>query len=155
MELTPTRGLTAPRHPIPPSPRVMKDRFSIFDRLHQLSSNLLWMSETDAPFEVFAWSDGEEMTPKNLLQKIDRALDTTVKMVDLDKFFKNAIAEQDWYDEEEREIAQRYRSLVETLKQSLSKIKVYQVGQTEIDVYIVGQLPSGNWVGLSTKVVET
>lgn len=133
----------------------MKDQFSILNRLHQLSSNLLWTSETDAPFDVFAWSEREEMTPETLLQQIDRAVDTTVKIVDFDKFFKNAIAEEDWYDEEERETAQHYRSLVEILKRTLRNIQVYQVGQTEIDVYIVGQLPSGQWVGLSTKIVET
>ncbi|MEL7246133.1 MAG: nuclease A inhibitor family protein, partial [Cyanobacteria bacterium J06573_2] len=56
---------------------------------------------------------------------------------------------------EERETAKKYQALVETLKQNLDNIQVYKIGEVEIDVYIVGQLKSGDWVGLSTKAVET
>ena len=36
----------------------------------------------------------------------------------------------------------------------MSDVKVFEVGDTEKDVYIVGRTESG-WEGLKTKVVET
>jgi Nuclease A inhibitor-like protein len=62
---------------------------------------------------------------------------------------------EDWHDEEEREIVQRFQHLVSVLKQNLSNIQVYRVGSIEIDAYILGVTPSGNWMGLSTQLVET
>jgi hypothetical protein len=41
------------------------------------------------------------------------------------------------------------------LKAELTDLRVYRVGSTDIDVYILGKHPSGAWLGLKTKVVET
>jgi hypothetical protein len=34
-------------------------------------------------------------------------------------------------------------------------LQVYRLGKIEIDVYVVGETPTGNLAGLSTKVIET
>ena len=55
----------------------------------------------------------------------------------VEEFF--AIAqEEDWHDQEEREMVQRFQNLVSVLKQNLSQLQVYRVGNTNINVYIVG-----------------
>jgi hypothetical protein len=51
--------------------------------------------------------------------------------------------------------AARYRELVELLSHELTHQRVYRVGKTDIDVYILGQDPRGAWLGLKTHVVET
>jgi hypothetical protein len=79
---------------------------------------------------------------------------TPAKMKGLDAFFRDATREQDWHDDEERAEVQRFKALVQTLKQALADIKVFQVGGAESDVYIVGRTDTG-WAGLKTKVVET
>ena len=133
------------------------NEFDIPKKIKSLSQDLLWMSESDYPFDTFTWSNQEvkEVNEQNLLQKTHHSLDAPVKIIDMEKFFGRATDEKDWYDSEERETAKKYQALVETLKQNLDNIQVYKIGDVEIDVYIVGQLKSGDWVGLSTKAVET
>ena len=126
-------------------------------KINSLSQDLVRMSESDYPFDTFTWSNQEveEVNTQNLLQKTHHSLDAPVKVIDMEKFFQQATDEKDWYDWEERETAKKYQALVETLKQNLNNIQVYKIGEVEIDVYIVGQLTSGDWFALSTKAVET
>jgi GTPase len=49
----------------------------------------------------------------------------------------------------------RFQNLVSVLKQNLSQLQVYRVGNTNINAYIVGVTDGGEWAGLSTKLVET
>ncbi|MBV6627331.1 MAG: nuclease A inhibitor family protein [Rivularia sp. (in: Bacteria)] len=133
------------------------NEFDIPKKIKSLSQDLVWMSESDYPFDTFTWSNQEleEVNTKNLLEKTNHSLDAPVKVIDMEKFFQRATVEKDWYDSEEKETAQKYQALVETLKQNLDNIQVYKIGDVEIDVYIVGQLKTGDWLGLSTKAVET
>ena len=133
------------------------NEFDIPKKIKSLSQDLVWMSESDYPFDTFTWSNQEleEVSTKNLLQKTNHSLDAPVKVIDMEKFFQRATAQKDWYDSEERKIAKKFQALVVTLKQNLDNIQVYKIGDVEIDVYIVGQLKTGNWLGLSTKAVET
>ncbi len=127
----------------------------IVDRLKLASNGLLYMSESDYPFDVFQWVGQEPNTAETVIKRTGHTPDTQVEVVQLDEFFRNATQEQDWHNDEEKETVKRYQSLVETLKTSLSDIQVYRLGTIVLDVYIVGKTPSGNLAGLSTKVVET
>ena len=128
---------------------------SIADQLQKASEGLLFLSETDAPFAVITWPTQGELNQVKLLQLTNHPPDAPVKVVTVDDFFAIATLEEDWHDEEEREIVKRFQHLVSVLKQNLSNIQVYRVGSIEIDAYIVGVTPSGNWMGLSTQLVET
>ncbi|MBD1843518.1 nuclease A inhibitor family protein [Cyanobacteria bacterium FACHB-63] len=75
--------------------------------------------------------------------------------MDLDRFFEPVVTEQDWFGDEEKETAARYRSLLSALKQNLSEIRVYRIGAVEIDVYIVGLTEAKKVVGIATQIVET
>jgi len=90
-----------------------------------------------------------------LLQLIEHPPDAPVKLRTVDDFFARATAEEDWHDQEERETVQKFQNLVGVLKQNLSQLQVYRVGNTNIDAYIVGLTDGGEWAGLSTKLVET
>lgn len=135
----------------------MNDETSrLVTRLKAATAGLLWMSEIDAPLEVIHWPPLQgELTPERLLELTNHPLTTAVKPVAVDDFFAGATEEQDWFGEEERAIAQRYRDLVAMLKQTLGKLQGYQVGEVNIDLYMVGQTASGDWVGLATQAVET
>jgi hypothetical protein len=41
------------------------------------------------------------------------------------------------------------------LEENLADLKVFRVGVVNIPVYIAGRSASGNWLGVSTRVVET
>jgi Nuclease A inhibitor-like protein len=62
---------------------------------------------------------------------------------------------QDWHDESKAKEVRQYQGLVKLLQESLEGVLVYRLGTVEIDIYIVGKTPDGNWAGLSTKAVET
>jgi Nuclease A inhibitor-like protein len=127
---------------------------NISDILEQASEGLLYISESDYPFEVISWQT-IPLTPEQILAQTGHPKNTPVQTVDFDKFFAQATQEKDWYGPEEKATVAKYLQLVETLKGSLKEIQIYRVGETELDVYIVGKTSTGSLAGLSTKVVET
>ena len=131
------------------------DDSELIDRLRQLSKGLLWMSESDYPFETIYWKNQGNLTKKKLLQLSGHDLNTLVEVEQLDRFFVLAIKEQDWHEQEKKAEFKRYRVLLDFLKNYLRDIKVYRVGEVEIDIYIVGRTNSRNLAGLSTKAIET
>jgi hypothetical protein len=128
---------------------------SITDQFQQASKGLLFLSESDTPFEVIHWPAQGELTPTKLLQLTEHSPDVPLEIVSVDEFFDTPTAEEDWHDEEEEETAKRFQNLVSVLKQNLSQLQVYRVGSIEIDVYIIGVTCGGGLAGLSTKLVET
>ncbi len=127
----------------------------ITNQLKQATEGFLFLSESDAPFEVVRWPAQGQLTPAKLLQLTNHPPDAPVEVASVDEFFAIATQPEDWHDEEEREIVQRFQHLVSVLKQNLSNIQVYRVGSINIDAYIIGVTPNGDWMGLSTKLVET
>jgi len=120
----------------------------IATQLKQASQGLLFLSETDAPFEVISWQTQEQLTQAKLLQLTNHPPDAPVEMQTIDEFFVIATAEEDWHDQDERETAKRFQNLVSILKQNLSQLQVYRVGSIDIDAYIVGVTDGGEWAGL-------
>ncbi|MBD2078448.1 nuclease A inhibitor family protein [Leptolyngbya sp. FACHB-17] len=130
--------------------------YELVAMLETLVENLTWMSETDAPIQVVCWENRTAIeTKEQLLEQTKHSASAPVEIVDLDKFFAPVITEQDWFGDEEKETAARYRSLLSVLKEKLSDIKVYRVGEVEIDVYIVGLTEAKTVVGIAAQVVET
>lgn len=126
----------------------------IANLLKNASAGLMFMSESDYPFEVVVWSGGGTVTAENILKYTGKPPDTLVEDVGLDSFFQNATQEQDWYGAEEKEIATKYRNLVQLIKTNLADVKVFRIGEIEIEIYIIGKVDA-DLVGLKTKVVET
>ena len=71
------------------------------------------------------------------------------------EFFAPLTAERDWYGEEEKAIAARYRVLAELVVERLATPKAFRVGETEVTLYVVGVAREGGWAGLKTEAVET
>ncbi|MBD2616583.1 nuclease A inhibitor family protein [Nostoc punctiforme FACHB-252] len=135
---------------------MTKTNLEILDQLRKAADGLLMMSESEYPFEVFLWSDvATPTTPQKVIQQTNHPQDTPVKIVGLDDFFLLATTEEDWHGEEEKATVKRFQVLVQTLKENLSNLQVYRLGGIEIDAYIVGETPTRNLAGISTKVVET
>jgi Nuclease A inhibitor-like protein len=122
----------------------------IIDRLQQTTVDLLWVSESDYPFQIVVWSDKEI----NLMLFPDRP-DEDTKVISLDDFFAPALKVEDWYEAEELANVDRYKLLLEIIRSNLTELKVFRIGSIEIDIYIVGKTPSGDVIGLKTTIVET
>jgi hypothetical protein len=130
---------------------------SLLAELEKATQGLRFISETDAPFQIIFWPEAakQPLTVERLLALTKHPQDKVVEIIDLDEFFEVATRDQDWHRESEQADVKRYRALAKLLKDRLSNLQVYRVGQIEIDVYIVGATPNGDLAGLATKVNET
>ncbi|QKQ75191.1 nuclease A inhibitor family protein [Nostoc sp. TCL240-02] len=135
---------------------MTKTNSEILEQLKQASDGLLFTSESDYPFEVFLWSGiATPTTTQKVVQQTGHSPDASVEIVPVDDFFSVATTPQDWHEDEEKAIVTRFKKLLEIIKSSLKTPQVYRLGEIEIDAYIVGETPTGDLAGLSTKVVET
>lgn len=124
--------------------------------LQEAAAGLLFPSETDAPLVPFFWpaEPADTLTPARVAELAGAAADAPVQSVKLETFFRPVTKEEDWHNDEEQAQVQRFRELVKTIKATLREVQVFRVGNTKIDVYIVGQV-EGGYAGLKTQVVET
>ncbi|MDJ0569983.1 MAG: nuclease A inhibitor family protein [Pleurocapsa sp. MO_192.B19] len=76
------------------------------------SKLLLWISESEYPFQVVYWHDLEHFSQETLLQQNNYNPDTKVTIKELQSFFSSATKEQDWHNKEEHAEVQRYQLLV-------------------------------------------
>jgi len=127
----------------------------ILAELKQASENLLMMSESDYPFAVIRWEQMAEVIPDFLRREAAQPPGALVAVESLEDFFRAATTVHEGQSFEARQAVERYRRLVQVLRKNLRDARVYKVGQVNIPVYIAGRAPSGNWLGLSTRVVET
>ena len=112
------------------------------------------MSESDYPFEVFNWG-AVEPTHEFLRGLTSEASDAPVETRTGADFFRVATSEADWKNAEQLETAHKFQKLLRLLEQNLNDLKVFRVGSINLPVYVVGRGASGNWLGVSTRVVET
>ena len=133
--------------------KSMNDK-ELINQLQQASDGLLWHSESDYPFETVYWENVDDVKSK-LLELTDSSPETKIEVRELDRFFDRVTEEKDWYEEEEMLICRRYQALVKLLKTHLTDIKVYRVGEVEVNCYILGKTESNAHAGLSTISVET
>jgi hypothetical protein len=129
----------------------------IIDLLNSATTDLWWISEADAPFEVLLWEDltTAKLTEKKLLKWLAFEADITIGIQTIDEFFQAAIEPQDWHGEEEQATITRYKNLISLLKENLSDLQVYRLGECEITIYLVGKTPNGQWLALKTEAIET
>ena len=133
----------------------MKSDEQLCAELKEATRGLLWMSESDYPFEVVRWEAAKELSPERMRKMAGQDERATVEERTIAAFFRVAAGEQEWKGAAELALAKRYRTLVRLLEENLKEASVYRVGEINIVVYIVGRSEEGNWLGVSTRVVET
>ncbi|MFZ0062879.1 MAG: nuclease A inhibitor family protein [Pyrinomonadaceae bacterium] len=116
-----------------------KSNEEIVESLSRAAAGLLFMSESDYPFEVIQWEGSKGLTPDFIRSLTDEAEDCPVQELEVEDFLS----------------AGRYQRLLMTLQSQLSNLKAYKVGRINMPVYLVGRSSEGSWLGLSTRVVET
>ncbi len=124
--------------------------------LKKASKGLLYPSESDEPFQVFTWGKGSgQLTAKRVRELAGHEGDERVEEVSVADFFKDLTADQDWHGRKEKAAMKKFRALEQTLAQNLADAQVFRVGETNLDIYIVGKTADGEWAGLHTQAVET
>jgi hypothetical protein len=129
---------------------------NLIPQLESACNDLLWRSETDAPFEILCWElPGNRLDPHDLLYRSGQPLDTPTQVVSLKGFFEPVILDRSWHDSTEQQLVQRYRNLKDLLETALENLQVYRLGEMEVTVYLLGWTEDGKIVGVKTMVVET
>lgn len=128
---------------------------ALLRRLSAAADGLLYPSETDAPFVPFAWETMRDFSIDKLLLATRHNRNTPVDGMELDDFFAPVEHVEEWFDDNERETAERFALLHDTLDEVLTDVSVYRVGTVDISVYIIGKTADGYFAGVSTKIVET
>ena len=96
------------------------------------------------PLEPFLWDDSAALTPKHL-----RELAGTQGGIEEETL-------DDFLDAVPPEDKPKFDKLAAVLREQLSAIKVYKVGdEAEKQAFVVGKTSDGKWAGLKTAVVET
>ena len=134
----------------------MKSDDQLIDELREATRGLLFMSESDYPLEVVRWEGVAAQPAPDFLRGLTGHADSEpVETQSAAEFFRVAAAEAEWKSEDELTTARKFRALVRLLEENLSGLTVFRVGTVNVPVYVVGRSPSGAWLGVSTRVVET
>jgi hypothetical protein len=126
----------------------------LLEKFKAATAGLLFMSESDYPFEVSAHKD-QKVSPEVLVADAGLPTDTHIEKMSVDDFFSPAIREYEGQSDEARALAARYRELISLIKQTLADPAVFKLGTINMPVYIVGSEPGGGAIWLKTRVVET
>jgi hypothetical protein len=132
---------------------MMKSDEQILAELAGAAEGLLFMSESDYPLEPLRLEGGPD--DARLRELAGASADAPVTAATLEEFFRAAAAEPAWKGGAELDSARRFQALARALRENLSDVRAYKVGRVNMPVYILGRSPSGSWLGLSTRVVET
>jgi hypothetical protein len=124
---------------------------SVIDLLKQTTEGLFMPSESEYPFNVVHW-EFFSLNETTIQEKT--GIIGNVRTVTVDDFFQGVTKQEDWYEEEEQNIAKRFESLVLVLKSNLEGAKVYEIGNREVHAYILGT-KDGEIIGISTVVIRT
>jgi Nuclease A inhibitor-like protein len=134
----------------------MKSDEQILSELARAAEGLFYMSESDYPLEPIRLEGAEEPGPERLRELAGVGTDARVETRSLEEFFRDDHAVQmprEGMGEPLRPTS--FQNVVRTLGENLTDIRVYRIGEINIPVYVLGRSGSGNWLGLSTRVVET
>ncbi len=127
----------------------------LIQKLELATVDLLWLSEAEYPFQVYYCQDAANFNQNVLLQHDNYSPEIKIAIQEFHSFFASATQEQTWHNEEEKDEIKRYQALVDLMAENLTDIRVYLLGQVEIDVYILGETANKAIAGLTTKIITT
>src|SRR5690348_3727342 len=93
--------------------------------LQQAADGLTYQSETDAPWKAFAWPSAQgEPTGEAVRQRGRHKADAPAEEQSVEDFFAPLVEDKDWYGDEEKATAAKYRALLDAVKRNLKSPKV-------------------------------
>lgn len=135
----------------------MNTNASIISELQDESKGLYFVSEADHPFATVDWQI-EDITPEylsSLTTSPTTSPTTKIEELPFTEFYDKYAASKAEHSDAKRARAGSYKKLFDVLKDNLTDLKVYRLGEVQVVIYIVGRSRSGGWLGLSTEAVET
>ncbi|MFL5321391.1 MAG: nuclease A inhibitor family protein [Myxococcaceae bacterium] len=119
------------------------------------TKDLTWPSESDRAIQPFELDvPAGSITATKLRSLFGEPTKTPVETRTLDDAFANLVEIRPDMGDDEKALAQKYANLKAQLA-GLKDVKVYRVGNIDIDTYIMGRAPNGKLVGVVTSAIET
>lgn len=139
------------------SESLPKDEISLEEQINSLVTDLYYPSESDEKIAYFEmqFSTAEKLSLANFRMFNGIRPELTIQEIDFEKFFAPLINIEDWFGDDEKKWAEDSLKLKQLLSQRLEDILILKVGETEMDVYLVGKAEESKWEGLKTKIIET
>ncbi|MDB5240512.1 MAG: nuclease [Spirosoma sp.] len=127
------------------------------DEINPLLADLFYPSESDEPIEPVTCylNQPEPLTVSQIKDWLMLPPSVYVEERPETEFWAPITTEQDWYDDEEKARTARSGQLKKRLEDELTVRQVFRVGESEIDVYLLGRQADGQRAGIKTKVVAT
>ena len=140
---------------VPADPSAPKTSFA--KQIEPLLADLLYPSESDEPIEPVETYLGmaEPLTVSHIKDWLMLPPSARVEEIPEGDFWEPVVTVEDWFEAEETARAKQFQKLQKSLSILLTERQVFRVGETEIDVYLLGKPADGPRVGLKTRVVET
>ena len=137
----------------------MKTDEQVLREIEEAADGLLLMSESDRPLEPFRLEGGGEGGEPDLgrLRRLAEApADAPVEVLGFEEFFDavNLVVLRRGGGAE-RAGAERVGALKRALSDNLSGLRAYRVGSINIAIYVLGRSAAGNFLGFSTRAIET
>lgn len=134
---------------------LFSDKNILADLLKKATKNLYYISETDAEITPFIGRQAAVVTKEEVLRQAKKQSEEKIYERDFEEIFEKLTKIQDWFGEEETTTAEKFMVLKKLLSENLKDLKVFKIGQIELDIYFVGLDKNGNLAGVKTKAVET
>ena len=131
---------------------------SFADRIAPLLTDLLYPSESDEPIEPVEsyLKMAEPLTVSHIKDWLMLPPSEYVEEQPEADFWTPVTTIEAWFGDDEKATAAKFQALKTKLETTLTDRQVFRVGNTEIDVYLLGKPAEGEpRVGIKTKVVET
>ncbi|RNI26922.1 nuclease A inhibitor family protein [Rufibacter latericius] len=127
----------------------------LLPQLTQAAQGLLFISESESPLEPFSLPTGVSLSSGADFLKALGMNGQPVEQVELAYFFRNMVRTSPDQEPAQQAIAQRFIALLQWLETNLQEVRVYRVGQIQVQAYVMGKAPDGTWLGLKMTLVET
>lgn len=140
-----------------PSPQSTSEIHGFAEQSSPLLPDLLYPSESDEPLDLVTCylSQTEPLTVSQIKDWLMLPPAVYVDEIPEADFWGPVTTEQDWYGDEEKTRTTKFKTLKTLVETELSVRQVFRVGETEIDVYLLGREANGQRAGLKTKIVQT
>ena len=133
------------------------DNGSFSDLINPLLAGLFYPSESDEPIELVTCylNQVEPLTVSQIRDWLMLPPSARVDEIPESEFWEPVVTEQDWYGDDEKTRTAQFQQLKGAVENELTVRQVFCVGETEIDLYLLGRQRNGERVGLKTMIVQT
>ena len=121
--------------------------------ISKCAAGLSYVSETDAEIEVVSVGRAASV---DLRWIVDESFQMhNVREISIEGFFRRLTGLQEGLRDEQTVKAKRPAELWKLLKRNLHDIRVFEIGNVRVDIYVIGLDADNDLVGIKTKAVET